>query len=278
MPALSYDSILQQERVLLDEAAKKLAVFDKEAEGDELGEVVYASLVSALDAANKDYDGLVQTWQHIQQASAQGQVAINALPESMADRAPFFQGSGPTAVALNNIIMALCLYTKRPSDVWRAEIRRQGDALLARLHQSLTQGMPAEQVAHMSQIYTSAFCWFELAWFDSDGAAAGQAPQKSIFSQLFSLEGALLVAGVGVAGYFGGRYAVPFVADKVGGMLGLGGRTKNKQLKEAEIIEEDEEDEDTEDLDNDDDEEDEEEEEVTFKVADIPPLQLEAGL
>lgn len=279
MPALSFDSILQQERILLDEAAKKLAVFDKEAEGDEMGEVVYASLVSALDLADKNLQELAQVWSMIQQASASGQVAINALPDHMKDRAQFFQGRDPQSItALNNIIMALRLCSIRPSDVWRAEIRRQADALLGRLHQSLMQGTDPKAIEGMAQVYTSAFCWFEMAWFDADGSGVtGQGQQQSLFSQLFSMQGALLVAGLATAGYFGGRYAVPFVTSKVGGMFGMGGRTKNKQIEEDSDDEDDDEEEDDDAAEDSDDEDGEDEEETTFNVSEMPPLQLGSG-
>ncbi len=271
MPALNFTTILQQERSLLDEASKKLAVFDKEVEAaqDQLGEVVYASLVAALDAANKSFEEISTIAQSITAASAQGRVAVELLPPTMQAHANAFQGNGTTAPALNQIIFSLRLCAQRPSDVWRGEIRKQAGALLERLHGALSQGTDPRAVAQMAELYTSAFCWFELAWFDNDGRGVTDPAQpKSLFSQLFSLQGALLVAGLATAGYFGGQYVVPFVADKVGSVFGLGGRTKNKEIDDGEDEDEDE----------GDDAEDEGEEETTFVLedADMPMLQIEA--
>jgi hypothetical protein len=262
MPALSFHSILQQEKSLLDEAAKKLAVFDREVEsaGDQIGEVVYSSLVSALNAARKAYDEITQVVAGVEAATAQGRVATEALPPTMAGHVAAFQGSGVQVPAMNNIIMALRLCAQRPSDVWRGEIRKQAGALLERLHGSLSQGTDAKAVAHAAQIYTSAFCWFELAWFDNDGVGANQPKEVSLFSQLLSWKGALLVAGVATAGYFGGGYVVPYVSEKVGGLFGS--RTKNKELADGE------------DDDEDDDDVEEVDEEVIFDVEMPEPLAL----
>lgn len=260
MPALNFATILQQERTLLDEAAKKLAVFDKEVEAaqDQLGEVVYASLVSALDAANKNYDEIAHAAQNIASASAQGRVAVELLPPTMMPHADAFQGSGPSASALNQIIFSLRLCAMRPSDVWRGEIRKQAGALLERLHGALAQGTDPKSVAQMAELYTSAFCWFELAWFDSDGKGMTEAkPQASLFSQLFSLQGALLVAGLATAGYFGGQYVVPFVTEKVGGVFGLGGGRTQNEIEDGED-------------DDEDDDDDDDAEEAAFVVEDMP--------
>lgn len=210
VPELKYETILAQESKMLQRASKDLADFHREveAEKDEVGRTVYASLYSAYQKAQQAlqmYQTMVQT---TQQATAQGRVAMEVLPPNVRGNFPT-QGLDPAA--LNSIILGLRMCAERPTDVWRNEIRRQASELVKKLHMALMSGKDPRIIEKMCQLYTSAFCWFEAAWCDTSEAEASPGSASSWRKMLFSWQGGLGVLAVGTAGYFGGS----FVAGKV---------------------------------------------------------------
>ena len=223
MPHLSFQTVLETERQMLDAAGKQLAIFDKEVEQaqDQVGEQVYASLVTAYNAANAAYDDLVNVVNMAVQASQAGQIAVQLLPPHLANLAQSMQQQPPqNAPAVNQIILSLRFCSLRPSDVWRGEIRIQAGALLERMFNALATGSAnAQTIQQMAEVYTSAFCWFETAWFDEKGVAiaGGSANGSSLWSHLFSLKGAALIGITAIAGYFGGKFAVEKYQEWFGG-------------------------------------------------------------
>jgi len=221
MPNLSFRTILTTERQMLAGAAKQLAIFDKEVEQaqDQVGEQVYASLVTAYQAAQSALQEMEQIIAAADQATQAGQIATHLLPPHMADVGQQMIAQTPDKVAaINRIILSLRFCSLRPSDIWRGEIRIQAGALLERMFAALAGGGASAQVIEqMAEVYTSAFCWFETAWFDDKPATVNGNGNGSLWSHLFSLKGAGVIGLAAIAGYFGGNYAVEMYNNYMGG-------------------------------------------------------------
>lgn len=212
----NWNVILEGESRFLDEVAKKIGEIGRDIDSlgkqDQALELVYSAMKSSLDIADADFSAFEAEVRGMQQQGISAPVYAPFLPPQIQNQIQ--QAPPEYQASLGQLIVCFRVCLRRPSDVFRQELRKQIGIIVGGLQQIIMSTPPQQlpTVTRDIENICTLVCSIEQPFEQQNR----QNSQGWDWSKMLSWQGLATVLGSMIAGHFFVQPAMEWADNQLG--------------------------------------------------------------